>query len=220
LHLRSEPDIKQQASGITIHNCNEEKRLFLLAKPSKEQIRNIITVQCGAPFSYPFAGASRDDTPPAGYKRDHNRVCLGAGETAFDRAVAAVKRWQMFNFSWMQLCWPDASIAVGTTVAMLASPIGLWTLNACRIVYVIEEAGPTKRYGFAYGTLPEHVARGEERFQVEWDRADDSVYYDILAFSQPNQTLARLGYPAMRILQKRFAHDSKRAMAAAVNALY
>lgn len=190
--------------------------MFLLAKPSDEQIRNIIAAQRSAPFSYSFAGASRDDTPPAGYKRDHNRVCLGAGEAIFNRAVAAVQRWEMFNLGWVQLCWPAASIAVGTTVAMLASSFGLWTLNACRIVYLIEEDGPTKRYGFAYGTLPEHVARGEERFQVKWDRADDSVWYDIIAFSQPHQVLARLGYPAMRISQKRFARDSKRAMVRAV----
>jgi uncharacterized protein (UPF0548 family) len=95
---------------------------------------------------------------------------------------------------------------------MLASSFGLWTLNACRIVYTIDEDRPLRRYGFAYGTLPEHLARGEERFQVEWNRADDSVWYDIVAFSQPNQVLAQLGYPAMRSAQKRFARDSKRAM--------
>jgi len=190
--------------------------LFLLAKPSDEQIRNVIAAQRRAPFSYPFAGASREDVPPAGYKRDHNRVRLGAGQATFDRAVAAVQRWQMFNFPWMQLGWPDAAIAVGTTVALRAASFGLWTLSVCRIVYLIEEDGPTRRYGFAYGTLPEHVARGEERFVIEWNRADDSVYYDILAFSQPNQILTRLGYPAMRIAQKRFARDSKRAMVHAV----
>jgi uncharacterized protein (UPF0548 family) len=190
--------------------------LFLLAKPSDEQIRNIIAAQRSVPFSYPFAGGSRDDAPQAGYQRDHNRITLGAGEATFNRAVAAMQRWEMFNFPWMQLCWPDASIAVGTTVALLAASFGLWTLSVCRIVYLIEDDGPTRRYGFAYGTLPEHVARGEERFLVEWNRADDSVCYDILAFSQPNQLLTRLGYPAMRIAQKRFARDSKRAMLRAV----
>jgi uncharacterized protein (UPF0548 family) len=114
------------------------------------------------------------------------------------------------------LCWPNAPIEVGTTVALVAWAFGLWTVSACRIVYTIDEEQPLRRYGFAYGTLPEHVARGEERFQVEWNRADDSVWYDILAFSQPNQLLTRLGYPAMRISQKRFGRDSKRAMLRAV----
>jgi uncharacterized protein (UPF0548 family) len=189
--------------------------VFLLAKPSYEQIRNVIAAQRSAPFSYLDVGAT-NTTPPARFRVDRNRVRLGAGEAMFERAVAAMQRWEMFNFPWMQLCWPNAPIEAGTTVAMVAAAFGLWTLNACRIVYTIDEDRPLRRYGFAYGTLPEHVARGEERFQVEWDRADDSVWYDIIAFSQPNQVLTRLGYPAMRISQKRFARDSKRAMLRAV----
>lgn len=64
--------------------------------------------------------------------------------------------------------------------------IGLWWLNACRIVYVVDESGPISRFGLAYGTLPGHVERGEERFMIEWNRGDNSVWYDILAFSRPN----------------------------------
>ena len=86
-------------------------------------------------------------------------------------------------------------------------------MSACRIVYVLVEP---RRFGFAYGTLPAHVERGEERFLVEWC-ADDSVWYDILAFSRPNHWLVRLGYPITRLLQKRFARDSMRVMQAAVN---
>ena len=49
-------------------------------------------------------------------------------------------------------------------VAILARSIGLWWLNACRIVAVVDEDGPVKRFGFAYGTLPDHAGSGEERF--------------------------------------------------------
>src|SRR5262245_46391050 len=44
---------------------------------------------------------------------------------------------------------------------------------------------PVNRHGFASGTLPAHAESGEERFIVEWDRADGGVWYDILAFSRP-----------------------------------
>jgi uncharacterized protein (UPF0548 family) len=74
-----------------------------------------------------------------------------------------------------------------------------------------------EKFGFAYGTLPAHVERGEERFCVEWHHADNTVWYDILAFSQPNQLPAKLAYPYVRQLQKRFGLDSKRAMMRAVN---
>jgi uncharacterized protein (UPF0548 family) len=188
------------------------KSLFLLAKPSTEQIRNIVDAQRHAPFSYPFVGATRDDTSPAGYQRDHNRISLGMGEATFNRAVAAMRRWEMLKLPWMQLCWPDAVIETGATVAVLAALPMLWTLNVCRVVYTIDDDGPLRRYGFAYGTLPLHEERGEERFLIEWDRADDTVHYDILAYSRPKSLMAQAGYPVARIYQKRFARDSKRAM--------
>src|SRR5205823_12934394 len=107
-------------------------------------------------------------------------------------------------------------LQVGNAVAVIARIFGLWWLNACRIVYVVEEEGPIKRVGFAYGTLPEHAESGEERFTLEWHDADNAVWYDILAFSRPHQLLARLGYPLARRLQRRFARDSAAAMRRAV----
>jgi uncharacterized protein (UPF0548 family) len=92
---------------------------------------------------------------------------------------------------------------------VLARAFGLWWLNACRIVYIVDEDdGSMRRFGFAYGTLPGHAESGEERFLVEWDRRDGCVWYDILAFSRPNHFLVRLAYPQARKLQKQFARDS------------
>ena len=72
------------------------------------------------------------------------------------------------------------------------------------------------KFGFGYGTLPAHAETGEERFLVEWDRRDDCVWYDILAFSRPHAFLAHLGYPWLRKVQHRFAVDSVAAMGKAV----
>ena len=89
-----------------------------------------------------------------------------------------------------------------------AKTFGFWSLNAARIVYVIDEKqNQTARFGFAYGTLPDHVERGEERFTVEWEK-DNSVWYDIYAFSRPQHPLVKLGFPLARRLQKQFVKDS------------
>ena len=88
-------------------------------------------------------------------------------------------------------------------------------MNACRIIYVIEEHGSSEKYGFAYGTLPNHAEIGEERFTVEFHPEDKTVWYDIYAFSRPT-ALARLAYPFTRSLQKRFGRDSKAVMQRAV----
>jgi uncharacterized protein (UPF0548 family) len=121
----------------------------------------------------------------------------------------------MFNMRWLRLDRTSAPIQVGTDVAVSVHHFGFYSLNACRIVYVVDEEDPLKRFGFAYGTLAEHAESGEERFTVEWNR-DDTIWYDILAFSRPQQMLARLGYPLSRLLQKKFAEDSKAAMLEAV----
>jgi uncharacterized protein (UPF0548 family) len=98
----------------------------------------------------------------------------------------------------------------------VAHEIGLWWLNACRIIYVVDESEPIRRFGFAYGTLPGHAGTGEERFLVEWDRASDAVWYDILAFSRPHRFLPHLGYPYMRRIQKLFKKQSAEAMLTAI----
>ena len=118
----------------------------------------------------------------------------------------------MFSMPWVSLYWPSAPIRVGTDVAVSVRHFGFYSLNACRIVYVVDEERPTKRFGFAYGTLAEHAESGEERFMVEWNRDEDKVWYDIRGFSRPQKMLARLGHPLSRLLQKRFAHGSKSAM--------
>ena len=181
-------------------------------RPSDELIRQFIEAQHEDTFSYREVGATRS-RPPAGYNVDHNSIQIGQGAKVFRRAIEAVQRWEMFNLGWVQIAWPNTPIEPGATVAMIARHFGFWSINACRIVYTIQAE---RRYGFAYGTLPNHVEHGEERFTVEWRPADDSVWYDILAFSRPKHILAVLGYPLSRRLQRRFARDSKQAMLRAV----
>src|SRR5262249_24116148 len=116
-----------------------------------------------------------------------------------------------------RLYQPATPIAVGSTVAVLAHVLNLWILNACRIVDVIDEGNLIDTFGFAYGTLPGHVECGEERFTVQWNHTDDSVWYDILAFSRPNHWLTRFAYLYVRRLQKQFAKASQQAMLLAVS---
>ena len=185
--------------------------MFTLTAPSEDEIRRFISKQSDSGFSYPEVGASATAVP-TGYNVDRNRIQLGSGEGTWQRAAEAIRKWRMFSMPWVNLHFASAPIQVGTDVAVSVHHLGFYSLNACRIVYVVDEDVPIKRFGFAYGTLAEHAESGEERFTVEWNREDDGVWYDILAFSRPRQMLARLGYPLSRLLQKRFAQGSKAAM--------
>ena len=189
--------------------------MFLLTKPSPAQVRNLIAAHRELPFSYSEIGATRT-TPPQGYNVDHNRVQLGRGEICFKRAVSAIRSWKQFDLGWVEVAPADTPIEVNAAVGILAGHLGFWSLNVSRIVYLIDEHGPVEKFGFAYGTVTSHVERGEERFTVEWHRHDDSVWYDILAFSRPNKAIVKVGSAYARRLQKRFAQDSLRVMTAAV----
>jgi uncharacterized protein (UPF0548 family) len=146
----------------------------------------------------------------------HTRIKLGDGEAAFTRARDALRRWDQFRLGWVE-AWPaTAPIRAGEVVASVARLLGLWWLSACRVAYVVDEAGPVARFGFANGTLPAHPLRGEERFLVEWDRAGGGVWYDILAFSRPRSVPSRLGSPFLRRVQGRFGRESAAAMVRAV----
>lgn len=186
-------------------------------KPDTVEVDVFLTRQTTGAYSYPEIGASQQPPPP-GYAVDHHRVCLGTGQATFLAGCEALRCWKMFNLGWVSVQSRHTPLAEGQVVAVLTHIFGCWFLNACRIVYIREEEGPIQTFGFAYGTLHDHMARGEERFTIEWNQVDDSVWYDLFAFSKPRHVLFRLGYPIARRVQRRFARDSLTAMVQAIGA--
>jgi uncharacterized protein (UPF0548 family) len=189
--------------------------MFLLSKPTESKIQAVLAQQREQDFSYVGAGASNSD-PPDGYAVLRARVELGRGRPAFEAAVEAMRQWKMFSVPGVRLCWPNVPIQAGCVVAVVVRHFGFWSLNCCRIIYVLDEEGPIRRFGFAYGTLPEHAEKGEERFTIEWNRNSGRVEYDILSFSRPGSIWTFLAYPAGRWLQRRFVQESLKAMVNAV----
>jgi uncharacterized protein (UPF0548 family) len=194
--------------------------MWYLRRPSDESVQHFLLRQeAQGPLSYPAVGSTADGearTPPPGHVLDHNRVCLGQGQSIFESACSALRGWQQFPLPWTRVFPENAPLAPGQNVAVLARAFGAWWLNAARIVYIIDETTTTsptmRRFGFAYGTLAEHVESGEERFSIEWQSNDDSVWYDLLAFSRPRYWLTRLAYPLARRMQRRFARESLATM--------
>jgi uncharacterized protein (UPF0548 family) len=192
--------------------------MFLITRPTRPQIDAFLSDAAADQLSYSEAGATLSASAPDGYaNNDHNRVVIGNGPDDWERAKQAVRDWKMFDLGWCSICWPYTPIEKGGNVAMMACHMGFFSLNAARVVYTIDEAG---RFGFAYGTLSDHVECGEERFSVEFDRASGEIWYDLYSFSRPRHPLARLGYPYARYLQRRFIADSKLAMVRAVRGRY
>lgn len=191
-----------------------ERPIWSIRPPEPETVRAFLRQQEGRAFSYAEVGATRTEAPP-GYYFDHNRVLIGHGDEAFARAREAIRTWKMFPRPWTKIVPSEASIVSSQGLAMQAYAMGVWWLNACRIVYVIDQAVPRRRFGFAYGTLAAHVEQGEECFSVE-QLANGEVWYDLRAFSRPRYWPVRLAKPLARRLQRRFVRESQRAMKQAV----
>ena len=181
--------------------------MFRFRQPTDAVIGSFLQAQARLDFTYPDTGATAAIVP-ASYVVDHTRLRLGTGEEVFRRAKIGFQGWKQFDLGWLRAYPADTPIRLEEAVAVVAHKYGLWSLNAARIVYVVDEP---RKFGFAYGTLPGHVERGEERFLIE-RTDDDTVWYDILAFSQPRHLLTKIGYPLVRRLQKRFGRESAAAM--------
>ena len=192
--------------------------MFFLRRPSAQRVNRFGRAAERDTFSYPEVGAIITGIFPKGYTVDHNRIRLGEGMPLFERAYAALEAWKMFDLGWVELIHPAEPVAPGQMVLVLAHTFGLYSLSASRVIAMIDtDDGLIWRRGFHYGTLLHHVERGEERFSVEYHHDDESVWYDLLAFSMPQHWLARFGYPLSRAAQRRFAVDSKAAMLRAVS---
>jgi len=188
--------------------------MFLISKPSVAAVDNFLANAAKSTFSYSDVGATAGE-PPQGFNVDHNRIAIGRGLEDFEKAKDAIRAWKMFDFDWVSLVHSNTPIEVGREVAMIVSHFGFYSMSSARIVYVIDETD--RRFGFAYGTLEEHVEMGEERFSVEFDPETEEVWYDLFAFSTPKAFFAKVGYPISRYLQRSFVRDSKQAMRRAVN---
>jgi uncharacterized protein (UPF0548 family) len=189
--------------------------LLRVRQPSAPEIAAYLSALAGTRFTYPEIGTTRGGqvSLPRSVLRDYNvdhlEGVLGTGRDLFERARDALRKWRSFDIPWLRLHGADMPVQEDSVVATLVRVAGLWVLNPCRVVYLLDDPSCA---AFAYGTLPGHVEIGEERFLVAHEPTTDTVRYEILAISRSGHPLARLGYPYVRRLQHRFRVSSLAAL--------
>jgi uncharacterized protein (UPF0548 family) len=188
--------------------------MFSLSRPTEAILDPILKSESNRNLTYSCVGATAVDERPTGFDLDDNRAVLGRGDKIFQAACIALRHWQQFPPNWARIYPSCAPLAVNQTIIVAIRSLGIWWINSARIVYVVDECGQPRRFGFAYGTLPAHVECGEEQFMIEMAE-DGTVFYTLRAISKPRMLLTRLGYPIVRRLQKRFVRASQAAMMAA-----
>lgn len=183
--------------------------LFHLRRPSR-----LLGTTVDETFSYEHVGATAGE-PPAGWNCDRYVGDIGTG-SQWPRVRQAVDDMVMFDLAWTHLVHHDP-LAEGGAIIYAARMFGLWVLNACRVVYVVDEEDETSaRYGFAFGTLGNHALRGEERFLATWDKQTDIVRFELFKFSLPGHPLVRLFHPVAIRLAERFNRDVIRRVRAEI----
>jgi uncharacterized protein (UPF0548 family) len=187
--------------------------MFFARRPSSSIINRFLSESRDLPLSYAPVGLVREAS--AHRKVDEQVVAIGRGEDDFERARQAIRSWKQFDLGWVETFPRNAPVDPGIVVGVLIRHLGFWSLNGCRIVYTLD--GGESRFGFAYGTLPNHAEAGEELFEVFLDSETDAVMYRIRAISWPRAVLAHLGQPIVRLLQERFRRDSAIAMTRATS---
>ncbi len=150
-------------------------------------------------LTYAEVGATRREPLPAGYR--HLRYRTNLGPVSFDRAAEAVLTFAMHRASGERVESSTPRAAVGTTVVSYAGLGPLRLRVPCRVVWVEESAD---RAGFAYGTLPGHLARGEESFVLTRD-ASGGVWFTVTAFSVPGRWFMTAAGPFGPLLQAAYA---------------
>ncbi|MCZ4554285.1 DUF1990 domain-containing protein [Rhodococcus maanshanensis] len=150
-----------------------------------------------ARLTYPEVGGTRAVLPD-GYHHVHESAVIGVGVEDFERAKRVLLQWDMHRRAGLRVRATDDEAVEGAVVILRLGPGPLAVTAPCRVVYRIDEP---RRSGFAYGTLPGHPERGEERFAIELGE-DGRVRVVIDAFSTGGGALTRLCGPANRVVQR------------------
>ena len=95
------------------------------------------------------------------YNVEHVRVEIGKGERVFEAAATAIYHLQHLKLPWVSPYSSELPVQAGTTVVLVSHQFGVYCLNACRIVYLVDDGDGPVRAGFAYG-------KSWERVRVIW----------------------------------------------------
>ena len=197
---------------------NPNSAMFSIVKPTARKIDAFLRSQQDKSFTYPEAGLSRNGPLAAShpiakhYRLVHRRFHLGQGRKIYQSAKNTFQRWGMFELGWVHIHPADTPMLVGSQVGIISHVMGIWSINVCRIIYIVDDDGPIVRFGFGYGTLPGHAIRGEERMTIEFNRESEAVHYEIFSFSTESQLIAKITSFHLHSLQNRFARESSRRM--------
>jgi uncharacterized protein (UPF0548 family) len=171
-------------------------------------MQQLVEVLQNAQPTYSDLGVTIAGGRPEGFHNDRYETDLGHGREIFERAVMGLKAWEAHRLPGVRVFPKGQEIRSGATVVVTLGTSLLALAAPCRIVSVIDDE---THWGFAYGTLPGHPERGEEAFVVSI-ASDETVRFEVSAFSRPDDALVRLSGPIGRAFQRGGTNGYLRAL--------
>lgn len=184
--------------------------MFRLTRPDSRIAKRLLTAAEAEPL--PECSFGSFESPAPGFRQDFSEHKLGIGAAAFTAAAAAIRNWIQYAQPWIEVHPRPPELAIGSTFAVAAHTYGIWSLNACRVYAVIDEAVPVRRFGYAYRTLARHVELGDAEFCVEHRAGDDSVWLRV-------RTVSRMNHPLTKLFRPLGIRAQRHALAAAVQSM-
>lgn len=153
-------------------------------------------------LTYDEVGATGGDLP-AGYHHARLQRVVGHGPADFERAGELLFSGEVQRRAGAEVRMSETPLREGTRVDMRLRLGPVAFRIPCLVVWAERSEDSC---GFAYGTLPGHPERGEERFELRLTSSGE-VVFTIVAFSRPGRWFTRLGGPIARRFQ---AHMTRR----------
>ncbi len=186
--------------------------MLRISCPKTERIRQWLDEQSKWELTYPEIGQTGSEAGmPDGYYHLNVEQKIGSGRATFQTAVHSLQQWTCFKLNWTRIVF-DGVPQVGRQIAVAARVGGLWSVNCCRLIAHDAGQSDTNSWSFTVGTLPRHMAIGEEQISLRFDTETGDVIYRVRSFSRPNWWLARWVTPLVRRQQRRFCRESAAAL--------
>jgi uncharacterized protein (UPF0548 family) len=149
-------------------------------------------------LTYAEVGGTRTDSMPAGYRHVRRHAIIGQGAAVFAAVRAGMLGFEIHRGAGLRVR-ASGPPAVGVTfdTGIGFGPVRIWA--PCRVVWYSDD--DDDEFGYGFGTLPGHPARGEEAFALTRHR--DDVHFTVRAFSRPATWYMRLGGPIATLMQDR-----------------
>ena len=148
--------------------------------------------------TYPEVGATAGELP-LGYHHVRAERVIGHGREAFERACHDLFAGQVQRRAGADVQVAEVPLRVGSHLQMRLRLGPLVFTAPCVVVWTERSANLC---GFAYGTLPGHPERGEERFEIHLAPSGE-VVFQVIAFSAPARWFTHIAAPAARMVQAR-----------------